>query len=78
MAWIISVFLSLVVVACGVVMYQTSGTIFANSFTPQEQLIARKLLLLLTVNMGVLVVSDFFSGILGGHEQFALLNGSKT
>lgn len=74
----ITLFLSAVAAIVGVVMYNNTGVIFKNSFTAEEIVTAKRLLLFMVANVAVIIINDFFAGFLTGHECFAYSNGAKT
>ena len=78
MALIISVILSLFVFFIGMILCSFTDKLFGKSFTAQEIITAKKLFILLVVNVSLIVFNDFFSGIPKGHEKFAVVNGVST
>ena len=78
MSLIISTVLAIITLIIGVYIYHSSDYIFSSSFTSEEKLLAKKLIFLLVLNIAVIILTDFFNGILMGHEKFAIAGGSKT
>ncbi len=78
MALIISVVLSIITILIGVVLYGITDNIFFNSLSADEIALAKKLVILLTLNFSVTILNDFFMGIVNGHERFGVENFAKT
>lgn len=78
MAMIISVILIVVLFVIGGIIYMNLGAIFSVSFNNSEIKTAKTLFFLFILNIAVTILNDLFSGILNGHERFAINNGMKT
>lgn len=78
MAVIISFILVAVLFGIGIIVYLNIDSIFSKSFTIAETETAKTLFILFLFNIAVTIINDFFSGILSGHERFAVNSGTKT
>lgn len=78
MALMISAIISLAVGAVGFSLQFAIDTMFADSLTVTEIVLAKKLYLILVATTVVSVFRDFFSGIVRGHERFAFSVGIST
>ena len=78
MAVMISVILSILALILGWVLYNISSYIFCKSFSQSELLTAKKLILLLVINISIIILNDCFIGIINGYEKFAISNGIRT
>lgn len=72
MALGISIMLSIFVLIIGYLLYLNTASIFNNSFTDSEMIIAKKLIVIFIFNISVTVLNDCFAGILVAHERFVI------
>ncbi len=78
MAFAISMLLSVVVFIICMVMWFYAPKVFSESLTPDEIVVARRLMFLLTLNIMAVVINDGYAGLVTGHEKFIVANGVKT
>ncbi len=78
MSLIISFVLVAILFVISAIIYPCIDNIFSNSFTRAEISLAKKLFVLLIINVGATIMNDYFSGIVLGHEKFGVCNGTKT
>ena len=78
MAMIISGILVAILLGIGIIVYFNINNIFSNSLSSAEIETAKTLFIIFLCNIAVTIINDLFSGILNGHERFAVNNGTKT
>ncbi len=72
--WIISLVLSGVILAAGMVFYFCLGYIYANSMTPEQIAYGRNILLFLFVFIIVSYLTQNINGLLMAHEEYSFAN----
>lgn len=78
MANIISVVLFFLVILVGGILFLFIDGLYQNSFSPRELRTAKILFVLMIFNIAFTIFGDSFSGIIRGHELFALSYLTKT
>lgn len=66
------------ILAVGGVMYFMIDGMYRNSLSAAELVIAKKLFVLLILNIALTVISDSHLGIVKAHEQFVVAHGFQT
>ena len=77
MAIIISYILGFIIFLIGSGLYLSIDKIYNNSLSIEEIVIAKRLFILLVVNIVITVISDSYMGIIMAHERFIVSSGSK-
>lgn len=80
-------FVSMIICECGIlipiivlveiVLYGQLDSIYSNSFTEQELLLAKQLYVILSINIVLNIIEHFFNGVIAGHNDFVFANGIK-
>ena len=65
--------IGIVALVCGLFLCQNMELVFAEGLTPAEYVTARKLMLLLTVNLAISFPMSVFTNIISANERFAFL-----
>lgn len=78
MAGIISIILALLVLGVGFILSFSIETLFDQSLSQNELVLAKKLYWFLISNVVVTILNDMVSGIVSGHEKFVVRNGITT
>lgn len=77
MAILISYILGFLILLIGGILYLYIDKIYGNSLNIGEILVAKKLFLLLIVNIAITIVSDSYIGMIMAHEKFIISNGIR-
>ncbi len=75
---VISTVLMVLVFGVGTVLYQFIEPMYHASLTVSELATAKKLFILLILNIGLTIFGDAFVGIIRGHEKFVISYLTKT
>lgn len=78
MSAIISGILAVAVLVVGLILSFGIDTLFDQSLTVSEITLAKQLYWFLIINVAVTILNDMTSGIVSGHERFAIKNGIIT
>lgn len=73
-----SLFLALLIMIVGIILYNSIDTLYGNTMSPEEIQIAKNLFLMLLANIVVSVLTDTYNGLLRAHEKFVVSNGLNT
>lgn len=77
-ALLASYILCVAILAVGAVMFFMIDGMYQNSLTAEELIIAKKLFVLLILNIALTVICDSYLGIIRAHEQFVIAYGFQT
>lgn len=78
MAGMISIILALSVFVIGYILSLSIDTLFSQSLTSSELILAKKLFWILIFNVSVTILNDMVTGIVNAHEKFIVKNGVHT
>lgn len=68
----VSIVLSLLVTLIGFVLYLLMDKIYANSLSPDELIMAKRICLFLVLNVALSILCDSFTGIIKAYEKFVI------
>ncbi len=71
-AFLITVILSIITLGIGALLYNYIDKLYANSLTIEEIVLAKKLFILMIINIAISFFENAFSGVLIAYEKFAV------
>lgn len=75
--FMITVLLMLIILCAGAMLYRNVHNVFPK-LTPEEVSLAKKLFILMIINIALAVPSSSLAGIITASEKFAVVNGFQT
>lgn len=67
--------LAAAILMVGAIMYFMIDGLYKNSLTLKELIVAKKLFVLLIINIAITIICDSYTGIIKAHERFAVAHG---
>ncbi|WP_163538995.1 oligosaccharide flippase family protein [Gracilibacillus sp. YIM 98692] len=65
--------ITLISIIISIIIYQYLDSIFKNSLTPSELISAKKIFIIVIINIGLSIGSQFFRAIINSHEKFIFM-----
>lgn len=78
LAMLISYILGFLILLAGGGLYLFIDKIYSNSLSIEEIVLAKRLFILLVINIAITIISDSYMGIIMAHEKFIISNGIRT
>lgn len=77
MSLVISLGLNVLIIIASIVIYFLIGSIYGETFSADQLVLARKLFLLLSLNALMVIVENVLNGLITGYNRFIFGNGLK-
>lgn len=72
---VVCIILSIIVLVIGLLLQSKIDVLYGKSFSVEQLTLARRLFLLMVLNIVITLVTHLFTGYINAHERFAFTNG---